>query len=69
MVVILLLAPALVYGILKLRSRSRARASPVFRTRSTFDSSLDEAMVESRAGFDMELNPAAMAAKAASQAK
>ena len=68
-VVILLLAPALVYGILKLRSRSRARASPVFRTRSTFDSSLDEAMVESRAGFDMELNPAAMAAKAASQAK
>jgi len=58
-----------VYGILKLRSRSRARTNPVFKIRSTFNSSLDETLNQSRDGFDMELNTAAIAAKAAAQAK
>jgi hypothetical protein len=68
-VILLLVLPALVYGILKLRSRSRARTNPVFKIRSTFNSSLDETLNESRDGFDMELNTAAIAAKAAAQAK
>ena len=68
-VILLLVSPALVYGILKLRSRSRARTNPVFKIRSTFNSSLDETLNQSRDGFDMELNTAAIAAKAAAQAK